>query len=274
MADEIAQPVVEAAAPAPAVVETAPVVVAESAPAVVTEAAPAPVTEAAPVAEAPKADSEGEKVTAETPTLLQEIGKEEAKPATEEPKKEGTVEEKLAVEAEPAPEPIKYELNFPETLAADDKVKTEVSELFNEARVPPELGQKFVDFYDTKAAEYRDHLHREQVNTFNQTRAGWRKEVRNDPELGGAGYETTMGAIARVRDLAVPAAEREAFNKFCDYTGAGDNPAFLKMMHRLVRYLDEPKPMAPDPKPVPQGRQPGQRRSAVLYDKSNGAAKS
>lgn len=261
MADEIAQPVVTApveTAPAPVpVVET---VAAAPVPEAVVEA-PVPVVETAPVAEVAK-----DEVTTETPTLLQEVKdepkKEEAKPA--EAKVEG---EKTEAEppAEAPPEPIKYELNFPETLAADDTVKAEVSELFNEGRITPEHGQKLVDFYDKKAAEYRDHLQREQVSAFNRTRGEWRREVKTDPELGGAGYDTTIAAIARVRDKLVPQSERAAFDKFCDYTGAGDNPAFLKMLHRAAAILDEPAPRAPDPKRVPQGRQPGQRRSAVLY---------
>jgi len=259
MADEIAQPVVTA----PVEIAPAPVPVVETVVAApVPEVAPVPVVEAAPVTEAKTADE----VTAETPTLLQEVKdepkKEEAKPA--EAKVEGE-----KTEAEPpieaALEPIKYELNFPETLAADDTVKAEVSELFNEGRITPEHGQKLVDFYDKKAAEYRDYLQREQVNVFNKMRADWRTEVKKDPELGGAGYDTTIAAIARVRDKLVPASERKAFNDFCIYTGAGDHPAFLKMLHRAAAILDEPPPRAPDPKPVPQGRQPGQRRSAVLY---------
>ena len=90
-----------------------------------------------------------------------------------------------------------------------------------------------------------------------------------DDEIGGPGHQTAMAAIARVRDYGVPEKDRQSFDQMLRVTGAGDHPAFLRMMHNLARWVDEPQAMeAPtDIKPPKDiGKDPNRRGRDLLYD--------
>jgi hypothetical protein len=154
--------------------------------------------------------------------------------------------------------------------ANDEKIGT-FNTLLNEAGLSAELGKKvgqdLLNLHAEGMQAYADHVAKEQHRVFNDTRDGWKKDVMADEQLGGSGYQTTMGAIARVRDLAVGEKDRPAFEQFLRITGAGDHPAFLRMMHNLSRVLDEPQAseIPNDPKPIPAVQGRGARRT-VMYD--------
>ncbi len=252
------------------------------------EPASSPVSAPAPITE--PAAPEPVKTVAETPSLLEEIGAEKpAEPAkTEEKPLESKPEEKPAevkpaeksaevkaeekpVEVKPAepakPEPVAYEYALPETIKMDDALKGSFHTALDAFRADPVKGsQGLIDLHNKTMGEYAEHLAAEQQRAFAETRKGWRTQVMADEQLGGSGYQTTMKAIARMRDLAVPEAERPAFNEFLRVTGAGDHPAFLRMVHNFARHFDEPSLPPSNPTPPPNnGRAPG-ARGKVLYD--------
>lgn len=180
-------------------------------------------------------------------------------------------------EGEPNPEPkepaqldpIDYVANvkLPETLTLNDAIKGDMTAALDAFRADPTTGvQNLVDFHEKQMQAYAADLSRQQYETWNTTRADWQKQVMADTELGGAGHHTAMQAIARMRDLAVPESERPAFNEFLHVTGAGDHPAFLRMMKNFAKFFDEPPLPSTDVKPpMDIGKAPGARR-ATLYD--------
>jgi hypothetical protein len=92
-----------------------------------------------------------------------------------------------------------------------------------------------------------------------------------DEELGGAGYNTTMGSIARMRDMFVPENRRDEFESFLSTTGAGDHPGFLRMMHNLARVFDEAPMPPPGPRPPADiGKPPGGKGLRSLYKSNQG----
>jgi len=211
---------------APVAVEPDPI---EAEPTPVEEPAAPAVEEPAPVAEEPKA--------------------EEPKPA--EPAAEvATPEPAAPVELEP--------IVYPEWKLADGtKIDGEQVSKFNDilagARVAPEVGQALLDMHASAlqqtVAAMQENAVREQHRVFGEVRQGWRNEVMADPEIGGAGHQTAMGAIARVRDVLVSSArpgteqynaDMAAFNQALAVTGMGDHPILLKMLHRAARFIDEP----------------------------------
>jgi hypothetical protein len=247
-----------------------------------------------PIAVPPAADvvvkepavSEPVKTVAETPTLLEEIGADdkpkaeekpvEAKPAEkpaeakpEEVKPAEVKAEEKPAEVKPAepvkPEPVAYEYALPETIKMDDALKGTFHTALDSFRADPAKGaQGLIDLHNQTMTDYANHLAAEQQRVFSETRKDWRKQVMADEQLGGSGYQTTMKAVARMRDLAVPEKDRASFNEFLRITGAGDHPAFLKAMHNFARFFDEAPLPPPNPSPPPNnGRQPGKR---VLYD--------
>lgn len=215
-----------------------------------------------------------------------------AKTPDPEDKKDG--QDKAAPDPEPAPaekpaekpaeaeppaaaptEPIKYELKYGEVAAKPEEI-ADLTKLFQEDRIPADKAQRYVDLHIKQFTDFAQQFVQEQAQqqqkAFSDTREGWRKQVMSDPEIGGAGHVTAMTAIARVRDHLVTPAERQAFDDFCLYTGAGDNPAMLKMMHRMAAILDEPAPPAPGTKPPADiGQKPGSRRLRDHYTNGRGA---
>lgn len=257
-----------------------------------TEAPEAPVIET-PVVEAPAVEAAEISNPHATPTLLESFDKSEETPAVEVKTEEAKTEEKPAeikaeepvVEAkveepkveEKAPEvekpveadtaPIAYEFKLPEQLKDDSDRMAAYTGVLAEARVPPEAGQKLLDMHATAMQDYATKVANDQMKVWNDTRADWRKQVLADQQLGGAGHQTAMGAIARMRDLFVGEKERPAFDEFLRITGAGDHPAFLKLLHSAARHFDEPGMPPQNPKP-PQdnGRGPKGRFRDVIYD--------
>ena len=293
MADEIVpapQPVVETPAVVPTPEAIAPAVV--EAPAVgETPAPPAAETPVQPVEVPSLLDEVGKEVQAPEPAKevpAEEKPKEgEEKPAEakpeEKPKEGDKPPEVKPEEAKPTeaakPEAVEYKFTVPETLRMDDATQTEFKSVLDEFRAnPAENVQKVLDF-GAKAFQANDNfLRQEQFRIFNETRAGWRKEVMADAELGGAGHQTAMAAVARGRDAVISdakpgspkyAADVKAFDDACRITGAGDNPVFLRMFRRFSRFVDEPAPPAPGGLPPPNnGVAPNRSKRERLYDKT------
>ena len=219
------------------------------------EVAPAPAADAAPAPEAPK------------PV--------DAAPAPEAPKPGETPAPEVAPKPE-APKPVEAapaaiewtELKIPETVKLDDATRAQFTGAIEGILVPKEgesrvqHAQRLLELHAEKAAEfvkdYDEKATRNQTKVFNDTRSQWAKDVMADERIGGAGYQTAMGAIARMRDMSISdhkigTAEYKKdaadFDQFLRVTGAGDHPQFLKMLHRFARYFDEPAMPPPNPQP-------------------------
>jgi hypothetical protein len=159
---------------------------------------------------------------------------------------------------------------------ADNPRMVEFSGALQEALAnPQDAGQKLLDLHAAAMTEYAGQTLKNQIKAFNETRNGWAKDVMGDAQIGGAGHDTAMGAIARMRDMLVStaqpgtkeyAADHKALDTFLRVTGAGDHPVFLRMLHNAARYFDEPGLPPDNPQPPPDnGRQNGARKR-ILYD--------
>lgn len=267
---------VAAASPAAAAPAVAPEPVVEPAPAPAPVAepeapAPAPEPEPAPAAPAPeptllqKHDAEAaaaEPKPAEPPAVVPTPA--EAKPA-EAPAEAAAAEPPAPV----APEPVEYKYDLPETIQMDDATRGSFHTALDAFRADPAAGaQGLIDLHNQTMQQYADHLAAEQQRVWNETRKGWQTEVMGDEQLGGAGFETTMGAIARMRDLLVPESRRAAFDNFLTVTGAGDHPEFLRILHNAARIYDEAPMPPPGARPPPSNGQAPVRGLRGLYNKS------
>lgn len=292
MADEPIQPVV--APEAAPVVDVTPVTpVASVAP--VTPEAPVVVEAAAP--EAPPA------LPTDAPTLLEQFDKDNApkpdpvveaeKPveakveATPEVKPEEVKpEEAKPVEAQPEPkpvepEPIKFDYKLPESVVLPEAQQGELNEAFTAfARNPgsAEAQQKLIDFHVDRLNEVSQAAERHQHQTFADVRNRWQGEVKTHPVLGGGNFPAAMQAIAHVRDNFVSLEPRgskayesakQRLDEFLHYTGAGDHPAFLELMHNVSTVLNEGQMTAVDEvKLIPQ-HDNGGRPSIYKHPTSN-----
>jgi len=262
-----------AATPAPAEARTVPP--AEPAPASTPEPKPAPVVEPTLLqkfddekkAKAPKAEPK----PAEAPKPA-DAKAEPPKPG-EEPKPADAAAAEPPKPAEPAA-PVEYKYTLPETLKMDDALRSDVHKAFDDFRANPAEGaQRLLDLHTQAMERFAEQTLAEQHRAFNQTREQWRKQVAADQEIGGAGHQTAMGAIARMRDLVggdmlKPRTTADGkpmiseMDEMVQATGVGDHPVFLKMLHRFARYFDEGQEVVADGKPTKNN---GARPRSGLY---------
>lgn len=154
------------------------------------------------------------------------------------------------------------ELKLPEGLIPDPEKISKLAEILTAPEgTRTERAQKLMDLHAASLQAYADGMAQQQHKNFGDMRQDWRNKVMADPQLGGAGHQTTMAAVARMRDKLVPAANRPAFDEMLRVTGAGDHPEMLRMLHNAARLFDEP-PMPANPgHPAPGNGNPGGKRS-------------
>lgn len=273
MSDEPIAPVAPAAGgPAPGPVAApvvAPVVVEPAAP-TVEPVAQEPAAAIEPVAE-PVAPAESEaKPHTETESLLEEVAKKPDEPKPGEAKPVEPV-------AEPVAEPVVYDLKIPEGFQVKTDEMKQFTDYLGEKAIPPEVAQDLMDRHTTAFRQYAEHLAQQQHRVFGETRVGWRNEIMSDPEMGGAGFDTTRINVAKMRDQfassAQPGTERynkeiKEFNYFCRVTGSGDHPSLFRLLNNVARRFSEPSaPSTPFQPPKDIGRNPrAARGKGAMYD--------
>lgn len=244
--------------------ESVPTDVAPAAPAEAVVAAPAPEVVVVTPASEPIVEPIVETPAPEAPkpeaSLLEQAGKDEPKPA--EPEKPVEV-------APPQPEPPKaYEpFVLPEGLTAEPEKLAAFSDIASKHGIDQATAQSLVDMHTAQLTAFAEGLRAEQQRAWGETKAGWRTAAMADPEIGGAGHQTAMTAIARMRDMLVPEQHRAAFTQMLNDTGTGNHPEMLRLLHNAARVFDEPgMPAAAYKPPTNNGKPPGRQGIRGLYD--------
>lgn len=187
-----------------------------------------------------------------------------------------------------APASVEYKYELPPAIKLDDARKTELHGVLDKFRSDPTNVQPLVDFYNTSISEFTTaqtkQIEQHNRNVFNEMRAENRKAIMADPVIGGSGFQTTQGAVARMRDMLIPKEMLEprkfddgkprlsVADEFLESTGAGDHPVLWHILHNAARYLDEPQAnkMPPNPRPAPNnGKKPGRGKLRELYTHSS-----
>lgn len=279
----------QANAPAPAIAPNTPTEIPSAAPAAIVnvpkDAAPEGTPQAPAVEGASPASTAGVPETPKDPeappSLLDKFDEKQKAPAEVKPGEEKPGEAVKPAEAKPGDKPVEgeaapaaelapveYKYDLPDTLQMSDVQRTEFHGVLDAFRRDPVAGvQGLVDMANKTFGDMAASMRQQQFSAFNEYRSNEVKRVMSDPILGGAGHDTEMHKVARMRDLLVPEAEREDFDKFAKVTGAGDHLAFLRIMHNAAAILDRPPPPPPGAKPPPNnGRAPGKSGRGVLYD--------
>lgn len=171
--------------------------------------------------------------------------------------------------AQPQPEAVAYDFKVPEGLQVDNAAMDQFKEILGANKISAELGQGLLDRHVAEMTRYAKSVQDHQQQTWKDTRASWRDQVKGDPEIGGSNLETALQGMAQARDLFVSATDMKAFNEMLEYTGVGDHPQMLKFMHNVAKKFGEPAPAKAAARPPADiGRPQGGRRSSVLYDKT------
>lgn len=158
-------------------------------------------------------------------------------PAGDPPKAPGT---ELGKPADPpkADAPAAFDaakLTLPEGMKTDDPLFKTFTEVYTDDKLDPQAkGQKMIDLYTDAVKGIRT----EQANAWNTTNENWIKEVKADPEIGGAKFAEVKTTIAKAIDSLGPELS-VAFRQGLDATGAGNHPAIWKGLAKMAAAMTE-----------------------------------
>jgi hypothetical protein len=140
----------------------------------------------------------------------------------------------------------------------DEEVNKEAVGLFKDMNLTQVQGQKLVDFYVKHTSESANAPY----DAWNSMQEQWVKEIKADPYYGPRINEVKT-TISRAIDAVGDSRLADGFRAAMDYTGAGNNPAFIKMFYKMAQMLTEGKHVAGNG-PSPHGqRQSNEMPSAA-----------
>jgi hypothetical protein len=135
--------------------------------------------------------------------------------------------------------PEKYDLKLPEGFEASDTSLAEFTPVAKELGLNNEQAQKLVDLYGGRMKA----LVTQQQDAWQQQVEAWRKEAKDDPEIGGAKLDATVKNGQRV----LKQFGDEALVKYLEDSRLGDHPALLRMLNRIGAAIREDAIIVPRP---------------------------
>ena len=181
----------------------------------------------------PSTSQEQTKTEGEPSLLNQRETKTEAKV---EEKKEG--EENKKEEAKKDGPPEKYEpFALPEGYELVPEVKEKAEGLFKDLGLSQEQAQKLVDFY----RETTDEAFKQPFTAYQEMVNGWKTEAEAHPDLKGKlgpGREVNV-RIGKFLDGLPDQQLSKDFRALMDLTGAGNHPAFIRVVDYAAKLATE-----------------------------------
>lgn len=134
--------------------------------------------------------------------------------------------------------PEKYEAYaLPEGVKAPDEVVSSFNELAKKIGLSQKGAQEIVNFQMQLEAKAAEGVRK----NWSDMHAAWRKEIEDDPEIGGKNFDQTKTNIAAVLNSKFASKGlREAF----DLTGAANNPAIVRFVNNIGKAMTEAKLIA------------------------------
>lgn len=152
-----------------------------------------------------------------------EVVPEETKPEVVEPV---TPEEPPVKEETPATAVVEdFKLEVSKESGLTEKDALEVTALAKGAGLSKEVAQKLLD---NRAEQLKNVFETQQTEYANKV-SGWKKELENDPEIGGVNFKTSILQANIILDkFASP-----KLRKDLDSTGLGNHPELVRFIARL-----------------------------------------
>jgi hypothetical protein len=238
----------------------------ESSPSLLSSAAgkspdqPAPAAEAKPDAKA--VDSPDGQKAGEQSAKPDDPGKTEGKAdaATDPAAKDAT--------ANVPPAQVSLEdLKLPDGIALDAEAGKAFVDLLNNGELAgKDRGQGLLDLHQKEIARVADGMAKHQRKVWDDLNAGWKDQLRKDPELGGNRLNTSLSMAKAVIEEFLSPEDSVALLKHTDLNGMGNYPPFVRLLHTLGKRLNvfEDSIVVGNPKDTP-AKGPGNRG---WYDKS------
>lgn len=175
-------------------------------------------------------------------------------------------ETKDATAAEP-PAPIQYaDFTLPEGTTLDPERLGKFKEIAGTGQVRQDVAQSLINLYleenQRMATEIQKQAEQHQRDVWNKLNDTWKTEARNDPQIGGNRFDTSLsrakavieeygGSPEQVRDLLA----------HTTHNGMGNFPGFLRLLDNIAGALNvyEDSAVAANPNPPKSQRGPGDR---------------
>ena len=162
--------------------------------------------------------------------------KDASQPTTTTPTPEPTptpTEPKAESKPEGAPEAY-ADFTLPEGVKLEGETLKSAQELFKALNLPQDGAQRLVDFHlgQIRAATEASS------KAYDDMRAGWQTAAKADPEIGPKMTQIKEN-VGRLYDAIGDAKLVGEFKQIMDLTGAGDNPAFIKVLNKLSSFVTE-----------------------------------
>jgi hypothetical protein len=122
----------------------------------------------------------------------------------------------------------------PDGYELDTEVAKEAGAIFKGMNLSQADAQKLVDFYTAKTTASAN----QPFQVWNEMQEKWVKEVKNDPVMGPR-LDEVKSTISKAIDGLGDPKLAQAFREAMDYTGAGNNPAFIRAFWKLAQKVTE-----------------------------------
>lgn len=138
--------------------------------------------------------------------------------------------------AEGAPETY-ADYKVPEGFTLNPEIKAKADPIFKEMGLSQDQAQKLVDTY----TELTKEAAQAPIKQWQDTVKAWGEEAANHPDLRGKlgpGKEINV-TIGKALDSIGDATLASEFRQLMDLTGAGNHPAFIRVIHALAARITE-----------------------------------
>jgi len=147
--------------------------------------------------------------------------------------------------------PDSYEFNLPEGATLADGYTDKLSEAYKGAGITQEGADAITSIIaEAEIAE---------VEGFNEQLNNWAKELKNDQDIGGEGFDENVAKINQFIDKTVPDAIADDFKGLLQSTGVGSHPAVVKYFHHMSKQFPVGEDNPGSGKPSRQDLSPEER---------------
>jgi hypothetical protein len=141
-------------------------------------------------------------------------------------------------EAPEAEVPDQYQLAAPEGLTLDPVAIELATPVFRELGLSNEQANKLMPVAGQFAQGLLDRHQRQFLGQVQAERKAWLDSARNDPEIGGQQWATSIGTAAKALD-ALGFGKGSAFRTLLDESGLGNHPEMIRAFQRVGKAIGE-----------------------------------
>jgi hypothetical protein len=199
------------------------------------------VSEAAPAAQAPATADTPAIVPGATVTPIEPIGTSSATAGVQErlidlfadPVEGDQSAEDKPADAKPADDkPVEYELKSPDGLTLTDDELSGVKAKLAAAKVSPDQAQPLFDEWVAGVKSASESAAKQASDLWTNTQKEWQSAIKADPEIGGAKLDQTIATTRKGAETLLGTDAAKEFFQALNITGAGNNPAIVRAMHK------------------------------------------